>query len=158
MRCITSEQPPKNPCARCSKKGLLCEYMAADHDDNSQSPDSAFSDSSWEAPPIPALPLPYTGPPPLNVTPRYYGSEYPDLSLSGSPSNQQKPPTHLTYPTHPTQYYANLEGNSPMSNLGYNPQAAPNYQYMANHGTPGAQPGAYSAANYGSAVNYEQFQ
>ncbi|KAJ7478265.1 hypothetical protein FB451DRAFT_1396049 [Mycena latifolia] len=29
IRCITTEQPPKNPCARCVKKGLSCEYVAA---------------------------------------------------------------------------------------------------------------------------------
>ncbi|KAF7358600.1 C6 finger domain [Mycena sanguinolenta] len=63
MRCITPEQPPKNPCARCTKKGLLCEYVPADQDDDSYSPDSALAESSWEAPPIPALPLPYTSPP-----------------------------------------------------------------------------------------------
>ncbi|KAF8173370.1 hypothetical protein K438DRAFT_2051431 [Mycena galopus ATCC 62051] len=29
IRCITTEKPPKNPCARCTKKHLLCEYVPA---------------------------------------------------------------------------------------------------------------------------------
>ncbi|KAF7351704.1 C6 finger domain [Mycena sanguinolenta] len=77
MRCITTEQPPKNPCARCTKKGLPCEYVAADNDEDNQSPDPGFStsqensrgrppmqpQSSGTAPPMPTLPLPYTMPP-----------------------------------------------------------------------------------------------
>lgn len=28
-QCITTEQPPQSPCARCTKKDLVCEYLAA---------------------------------------------------------------------------------------------------------------------------------
>ncbi|KAJ7731924.1 hypothetical protein DFH07DRAFT_781093 [Mycena maculata] len=27
IRCLTWEEPPKNPCERCTKKGLKCEYI-----------------------------------------------------------------------------------------------------------------------------------
>ncbi|KAJ7861451.1 hypothetical protein B0H14DRAFT_3445376 [Mycena olivaceomarginata] len=27
IRCITPEDPPQNPCGRCTKKGLKCEYI-----------------------------------------------------------------------------------------------------------------------------------
>ncbi|KAJ7610177.1 hypothetical protein FB45DRAFT_1038219 [Roridomyces roridus] len=30
VRCITTEQPPTNPCTRCKKKKLSCQYVSAD--------------------------------------------------------------------------------------------------------------------------------
>ncbi|KAJ7136953.1 hypothetical protein C8R44DRAFT_948704 [Mycena epipterygia] len=39
IRCLTSEDPPKNPCERCVKKGLKCEYLpVADQGDELPSP------------------------------------------------------------------------------------------------------------------------
>ncbi|KAJ7171463.1 hypothetical protein C8R46DRAFT_1033068 [Mycena filopes] len=29
LRCLTTEQPPRNPSARCKRKGLQCEYVAS---------------------------------------------------------------------------------------------------------------------------------
>ncbi|KAJ7260459.1 hypothetical protein B0H12DRAFT_1275638 [Mycena haematopus] len=172
IRCITTEQPPKNPCARCAKKGLPCEYVTAEHDDDSPSQDfgssappepiphqrpSSMQPSSGPSMPASndfsrgfrtAPPLPYTGPPPQNRRPRYSGSLYPDLSLSGSASNEQPLPV---------QYYSPSQtNNNPMVNQGYNPQAA--QAYMANYGPPGTQPGAYAPGHRGYIANYEQMQ
>ncbi|KAJ6456682.1 hypothetical protein C8R45DRAFT_1110802 [Mycena sanguinolenta] len=163
MRCITTEQPPKNPCARCTRKGLACEYVAAEHDEDSHCPEPRFPTppessanrghprteppSSWAAPSMPALPLPYTMPPPPHRRPRYSGTNYPDLSLSGSPSNEQTPTT---------QYYAPSQTNNAMLGRGYNPHAAQTYQYMATYGPPGGQPGTYAPGTSGPPQNYEQ--
>ncbi|KAJ6448643.1 hypothetical protein C8R45DRAFT_1115154 [Mycena sanguinolenta] len=110
MRCITTEQPPKNPCDRCGKKG---QYVSIDthHDDVPMdfgllAPPITSTDrgrpwmqpSSWvparlplhdfSQGPGPAFQLPYTMPPPPNSRPRYAGTSYPDLSLStSSPPN-----------------------------------------------------------------------
>ncbi|KAJ7857211.1 hypothetical protein B0H13DRAFT_1902341 [Mycena leptocephala] len=96
MRCITTEQPPRNPCARCTKKHLHCEYVSATEQDgyisSPQMPEadfpspssSAMSSPSASGTPPPAHPipsssresgvaapsLPYTGPPPANRRPR----------------------------------------------------------------------------------------
>ncbi|KAJ7818771.1 hypothetical protein B0H14DRAFT_3739519 [Mycena olivaceomarginata] len=154
MRCITTEQPPTNPCARCTKKGLPCEYVSVEEDSTpGQSPNlvsSALPGSgghsrhpSLQAPARPmsasndfsrgqgmAPPLPYTGPPPLHGRPRYSGgAQYPDLSLSGQGSSHQT-----------SQQYYPTQANNPMSNQGYNPQA---YQYMANNAPPAGQPGMH---------------
>ncbi|KAJ7699994.1 hypothetical protein B0H17DRAFT_1048134 [Mycena rosella] len=32
IKCVTSEEPPRNPCARCTKRSLPCEYVAVDED------------------------------------------------------------------------------------------------------------------------------
>ncbi|KAJ7493955.1 hypothetical protein FB451DRAFT_1215760 [Mycena latifolia] len=38
IRCITTEQPPTNPCARCKKRNLCCEYVAAPDPEQEHSP------------------------------------------------------------------------------------------------------------------------
>ncbi|KAJ7301498.1 hypothetical protein DFH08DRAFT_102301 [Mycena albidolilacea] len=34
IRCLTSEQPPRNPCTYCQRKRLDCEYLAVDYPDD----------------------------------------------------------------------------------------------------------------------------
>ncbi|KAF8163947.1 hypothetical protein K438DRAFT_1985055 [Mycena galopus ATCC 62051] len=156
MRCITTEQPPTNPCARCTKKGLSCEYAPADRDDDpANQSSSGYPESTAHSarPPMPsdfsrgagtAPPLPYTGPPPSHMRPRYSGNaQYPDLSLSDSGPGQQKPPA---------QYYPTRANNSTV-NQAYNPQAAQAYQYMANYGPP-AQPAQYPPGSGGYPANF----
>ncbi|KAJ7336890.1 hypothetical protein DFH08DRAFT_964848 [Mycena albidolilacea] len=168
IRCITTEQPPTNPCARCTKKGLPCEYMAVAPDDStpSQSPDlvpSALPNSSrhsrhssFQAPARPssaasndfsrvlgmAPPLPYTGPPPVHRRPRYSGAQYPDLSLSGSGSSHS---------THQAQYYP-----TPTKNQTANQGLCQAYQYMTDHPAPAGQVGMYppGTENYGQMHYY----
>ncbi|KAF7342629.1 C6 finger domain [Mycena sanguinolenta] len=157
LRCITTEQPPQNPCARCTKKSLFCEYVSIDSQDDDDPTDvgllappatSTSQGRPWTQPsswvptlapshgfsqgPGTAPQLPYTIPPPPNSRPRYSGTSYPDLSLSGSASNQQDVPT---------RFYSSSPASNPIVNHGYNLQPAQAYQYM------GEQPGIYSPGN-----------
>ncbi|KAJ6535590.1 hypothetical protein B0H19DRAFT_1080053 [Mycena capillaripes] len=110
IRCITSEQPPRNPCARCTKKRLACEYVAASEPDCYSPCSSSASSSSprtpdftgGDIPPSPASTDAWTPLPPSpnllshkrrsTVTPQpapnpiqnlsyYAGTQYPDLAL-----------------------------------------------------------------------------
>ncbi|KAJ6449394.1 hypothetical protein C8R47DRAFT_1230665 [Mycena vitilis] len=164
MRCMTTEQPPTNPCARCTKKGLTCEYVAADQDEyspdlpTSSLPQSATSSGHGGSDPTwtnqasnfsrglgTAPPLPYTGPPPPFQRPRYSGAQYPDLSLQGS--DQQNPsPQHYSPQT-----------NVPTSTQGYDPRAAHAYQYI-NPGMLAQQPDAQASASGGYPAGSEQMQ
>ncbi|KAJ6534201.1 hypothetical protein B0H19DRAFT_1185510 [Mycena capillaripes] len=172
MRCITTEQPPKNPCARCTKKGLPCEYVSVEDDDatfdtySPPTPPATLPQSgghsrhqsmqapAWASQPMPpsnnsvggiAPPLPYTGPPPPFQRPRYSGgSQYPDLSLQSQQQNNL--PQH--YPAQP---------NQSMANPGYNLQAAQPYQYMNRAPTP-AYPGAQQPGGGGYPAGYGQTQ
>ncbi|KAJ7113645.1 hypothetical protein C8R44DRAFT_741228 [Mycena epipterygia] len=113
-QCIAPEQPPTNPCARCTRRRLTCEYVVSTEDDSSppanQSPETDLPDVSIDPPPdmiwTPPMtaanlsrnmapPLPCTGPPPLNRHPRYSGQPLPDLGQLTRYSNQV--PMHLRY-------------------------------------------------------------
>ncbi|KAJ7733694.1 hypothetical protein B0H16DRAFT_1696121 [Mycena metata] len=87
VRCIPADQLPKNPCARCIKRHVSCEYVAVASDPSgSPSEASTSADISSPTPDLPtstmadrhrtrlprsqprerAPPLPYTRAPPLN--------------------------------------------------------------------------------------------
>ncbi|KAJ6457982.1 hypothetical protein C8R45DRAFT_1184122 [Mycena sanguinolenta] len=174
VKCVTTEQPPKNPCARCKKNGLTCQYVAAENDDDNDYPqfDSASpahgranllhpptQSQYWVEPPMQASSnfsrefggtaplLPRTGPPPPNKRPRYDGGSYPDLSLSG-PSNQY---------TSSAQYHSGspTPASNPMFNPGYNvPQPSQDYRSMPNYGTPSVQQEVYAPGDGGYPSNY----
>ncbi|KAJ7499009.1 hypothetical protein FB451DRAFT_1384756 [Mycena latifolia] len=38
IKCVTSEEPPRNPCARCTKRSLPCEYVSVEEDSPTESP------------------------------------------------------------------------------------------------------------------------
>ncbi|KAJ7314758.1 hypothetical protein DFH08DRAFT_972500 [Mycena albidolilacea] len=141
--------PPSNlPQIRCTKKGLPCEYMAVDADDStpSQSPQlcpirptilrRTFARPTHPAPAHlssaasndfsrgvgMALPLPYTGPPPVHGRPRYSGAQYPNLSLSGSESSHSTPQAQY-YPTQASNQMANQ-------------RLCQAYQYLTDHPPP----------------------
>ncbi|KAJ7136355.1 hypothetical protein C8R43DRAFT_955838 [Mycena crocata] len=133
--CITPEQPPKNPCARCIQRNLSCEYVAAPEPDYYCSGSSSHGQSppdycvlepsdlrtksarpstpiTWTSPdvvpsfpPGPAPPLPYTAPPPPYRTPRFPGSNYPDLSLQGPPQQYIDPRQLMLQPSPPFPNY-----------------------------------------------------
>ncbi|KAK7038441.1 hypothetical protein R3P38DRAFT_544921 [Favolaschia claudopus] len=69
IRCITTENPPKNPCAYCVRKRLTCEYVAASHptepDQQSSASASPLLTGGSDLPPEPELidlDLPSIGP------------------------------------------------------------------------------------------------
>ncbi|KAJ6537818.1 hypothetical protein B0H19DRAFT_1078937 [Mycena capillaripes] len=51
IRCITTEQPPRNPCAYCTRKHLTCEYVAVVGADG-------YSESPTASPDLPVAELP----------------------------------------------------------------------------------------------------
>ncbi|KIK65358.1 hypothetical protein GYMLUDRAFT_82608 [Collybiopsis luxurians FD-317 M1] len=72
IKCVTNEEPPHNPCERCRRKGLTCEYVAVGEPSPPSTPAS-------EHPPI-ALnnqPYPYGG-----------GSSFPHYGVPYTNSNQ----------------------------------------------------------------------
>ncbi|KAJ7466224.1 hypothetical protein B0H11DRAFT_2284669 [Mycena galericulata] len=100
MRCTTTEQPPKNPCARCTKKNLPCEYLAATDRDESDSGESptliGFPPGTYRTETSPILKQPVLGPSqprPVSNQPSMYAAysiqrhrQYPHPSLAGSVS------------------------------------------------------------------------
>ncbi|KAJ7112287.1 hypothetical protein C8R44DRAFT_741976 [Mycena epipterygia] len=117
-KCITKERLTRNPCARCTKRGLPCEYIAVAEQEKS-SPDIRpleLAGPAWELPEFGANsadlwrgaqrppPLPYTGPPPLNQLLRYSSAHIPPSTWSFSPSGPTNPPPSAAWnegPTHP---------------------------------------------------------
>ncbi|KAJ7443249.1 hypothetical protein B0H11DRAFT_2204297 [Mycena galericulata] len=140
IRCITTEQPPENPCERCARRKLSCEYVSVNDQEEYSTPNNTSSElrrdpGGYSAPPPPTtwLPpvaahntspgssnaprLPYTGPPPPNRRARYSSSaapglpEYPDLSLP----NVSRGPGDLRYlsPMNPSYHDPSLSGHRP---------------------------------------------
>ncbi|KAF7305588.1 Zn(2)-C6 fungal-type domain-containing protein [Mycena chlorophos] len=86
IRCEPSPHAPSVACSRCARKGLMCQYVPAD----APAPQPTTPTYHRSVPAAPAE-LPYTGPPPTNLRPRYSGGAYPDLSLAshGQPAAPQ---------------------------------------------------------------------
>ncbi|KAJ7685849.1 hypothetical protein B0H17DRAFT_18667 [Mycena rosella] len=106
-RCITTEQPPKNPCARCIKGHFTCEYIAAPEPyyspfprtpelHGSQLPEDPGTPMTWPpmSPPCfsrgrrQAPRLPYTDP-----LPQHHSKSWEDSS-PGSANFSFRAPTH----------------------------------------------------------------
>ncbi|KAJ7068180.1 hypothetical protein C8F01DRAFT_594701 [Mycena amicta] len=114
IKCVTTEEPPRHPCERCTKRDLPCEYVAVVEDD-SKSP-TPETPSSQLPPPSPGMGygslLPssssYYAPPQANLAysnyPSGYGMQQPTSSYSynGLPAY----PTH--YQQHSSQLYASM--------------------------------------------------
>ncbi|KAJ7095293.1 hypothetical protein B0H15DRAFT_104663 [Mycena belliarum] len=86
IKCITTEEPPKNPCARCTKRSLPCEYVAVEED--SPTPDTTVS--------LP--PGQYSSPPAYGMN--GYDSYAPASSQYGVPWNASQH-HHHSVPAHP---------------------------------------------------------
>ncbi|KAJ6549067.1 hypothetical protein DFH09DRAFT_1281527 [Mycena vulgaris] len=154
-QCMTTEQPPKNPCARCVKKGLACEYVASPEPEyysaDPRSPDISASVQlpttlmeRMSTPPVTspkssrgpsaAPPLPYTGPPPSNRRPRYAGAPLPNLVDSTASNGYINP--QLLYSTPSAvdpRYYVSAQPPAAYAQepQPYDLQAAKAQQYLA---------------------------
>ncbi|KAJ7937009.1 hypothetical protein B0H13DRAFT_1853074 [Mycena leptocephala] len=153
IRCLTTEQPPTNPCARCKKKKFTCEYVAAPESgwyssaSSQQTPDfnemdlraSMSPPSPWRTLPppsprprsiqewddMPHQPL-YTDPPPPNHRPRYSGTSHSNLALSPSLNYSRTPVI-------PTSSYYRLNPQGPSANhAAYDLQVTHTLQYFTN--------------------------
>ncbi|KAJ7779408.1 hypothetical protein DFH07DRAFT_794885 [Mycena maculata] len=116
MRCVTTEQPPRNPCARCTRRRIPCEYVSVPEQEaylastpanNAVELPHLGSDSAPQASvrrprrrrrPMTApeisgdsmatLPAPSsTVAAPIPLLPRYFGRSLPDLSILLSPGS-----------------------------------------------------------------------
>ncbi|KAJ6579246.1 hypothetical protein DFH09DRAFT_1361026 [Mycena vulgaris] len=159
IRCITTEQPPKTPCARCVKKHLPCEYVAAAEPE--YSPEFPVSDLPYggapSAPTPPtfhggrgaAPPLPYTGPPPVSMTPtgwRYSPPSHPVTAPGFNPgsANPHSPPQFNQ------QYYSAAQPNARHDPRQHpNRGSTPRPPFMQQQ----QQPGDYPGFDYSQWVN-----
>ncbi|KAJ6496187.1 hypothetical protein C8R45DRAFT_1132067 [Mycena sanguinolenta] len=137
IRCLTSEQPPINPCAYCKKKHITCEYVAVVDPDvcSSPSPDgdvpeSRAASSSASSSPVPACPLP--GPSSPQPFPRSAAS--PRLHLPNRLVNAPNPSLLQT------SHGSFVENQSHLYDL----QAVNAFQYLSNR-TGRSQPSALPA-------------
>ncbi|KAF7313011.1 hypothetical protein MKEN_00986000 [Mycena kentingensis (nom. inval.)] len=125
-RCDPHPQAPNQPCARCKRKGLSCQYTAVSPtpQQTQMQTHPGHGSPGYEprrhrliapAPPSapPAPPLPYTGPPPTHIRPRYADAGYPDLSLAATTSGRGLAAYEQAYspqPANPGSGYANAYG------------------------------------------------
>ncbi|KAJ7493932.1 hypothetical protein FB451DRAFT_1164800 [Mycena latifolia] len=95
IRCITTEQPPTNPCARCTKRNLCCQYLAApDCPPPAQTPAvSDTTETGSESPPFHRQLAPSTP-----VTLPYISRGLREASLAGAGSPHP-------FPLHPGYSY-----------------------------------------------------
>ncbi|KAJ7179235.1 hypothetical protein C8R46DRAFT_632103 [Mycena filopes] len=93
IKCVTTEEPPRNPCARCTKRSLTCEYVAVDEDY-----------SSTPTPESPILPLPYSNGSAHNAPPTAYMPTYPVQPPYGQWN--PPPPSQPSHPGYPPNYNA----------------------------------------------------
>jgi len=159
IRCLTSEQPPTNPCTYCVRKRLTCEYVAvADPDGYSPtSPDAPVEDhaesegTSSPSPPAPTLWTPPVTsahfsrtPPILSPEPRLPRNFTPSLLRSNEPS-----PVNPSSPLPPRRRSMDSMDRAPMcvlpvypmcgqhsasswENHAYDLQAMHAFQYLSN--------------------------
>ncbi|KAJ6534124.1 hypothetical protein B0H19DRAFT_1271866 [Mycena capillaripes] len=174
IRCLTSEQPPVNPCARCTRKKLPCEYVSAsepDHYSSSSSspqtpefpsgdfPVSTPSPSPWTAPPPspnPRIqqggrtvrPVPYIVPPPTHYHPRYAGAHYPGLGLRHEHASMSMQPPMPTPSSYPLNSHVLSNANSADLLLRHEPPSMSMQRSMPTPSYYSLNPHAHSSTNY----------
>ncbi|KAJ7478261.1 hypothetical protein FB451DRAFT_1172598 [Mycena latifolia] len=187
IRCITTEQPPKNPCARCVKKGLACEYVAAPEAEEQatstsrpQTPDTSGAPREYarassghsNTPMNPAAfsggrghgaapPLPYTGPPPVTRTPTGWGYVPPSLRGPNYPgaanSRASTSGTGSHQPYAHPRYYPGAQAPSQYAPGYPNPGYDPQYQYNMAAPGYGSQPPHIPPQAGAESFDYREF-
>ncbi|KAG7097061.1 hypothetical protein E1B28_004449 [Marasmius oreades] len=127
IKCVTNEDPPHNPCERCTRKGLHCEYVAVGDETPPSSPN---------------------GPPPNSPPHSTTGQAYYGLH---SQQHQQShaslyPTTHSGLPSIPRSL--NPTWNSPSMSYGVDMPA--NYSYSGTPSQTQAWPQTYNSSSYPS--------
>jgi hypothetical protein len=89
VQCEPPDETFTAACTRCKRRGLECEYMSVPN------PDSLTGGRGT----VPRLP--HTAPAPFNQPPRYYGREYPDLTIAPA---HEPPPVASSSNAHRSQY------------------------------------------------------
>ncbi|KAJ7359237.1 hypothetical protein DFH08DRAFT_1074769 [Mycena albidolilacea] len=118
--CVTTEDPPRHPCARCTKRGLTCEYVAVEEEE----PNSPLH---------PMFPPPYGNAAPRYPTPGASATGYAPSYASPRSQHGQWNQTQIR----PVQagYSGQVSGYNP------HPYAAPN---QGSYGTYQGYPGQYA--------------
>ncbi|KAJ7347230.1 hypothetical protein DFH08DRAFT_158785 [Mycena albidolilacea] len=115
VRCMTTEQPPKNPCARCTKKKIPCEYIPADQDDHSSSYSSSPQTPEFPEtePPTSRFAIQMAASSSTRSSPRNTPSPYHDARANrrrgcASPLPYTAPPPSSRRPRYSGNYYPDL--------------------------------------------------
>ncbi|KAJ7638728.1 hypothetical protein FB45DRAFT_410263 [Roridomyces roridus] len=141
IKCVTTEEPPRRPCARCTKRSLCCEYVAVEEDYSSLSSQSQHDAS-----------------PPSHSSQLSPTAQYaPSPSSSNSYHHQQVPSRYYTTPSShhavdPSQYPRAAAYASPVA-PGY--MQTPSYHTTAHYGS--SQGHANVSYDY-TQVQYSQVQ
>ncbi|KAJ7904426.1 hypothetical protein B0H14DRAFT_604388 [Mycena olivaceomarginata] len=138
IKCVTTEEPPRHPCARCTKRGLTCEYVAVEEEEPDSPLHAMFPPYGNAAPRYPTPGAPATG----------YASPYASPQPQFDQWNQsQTRPVQAGYPGQAPGYnspYAPPNQNSYGTYQGYPGQYAFQPQYPAaaptNHWAHGSMP------------------
>jgi hypothetical protein len=157
LQCITTEQPPKNPCARCAKRNLRCEYFQAPD----QSPDiseSEFPPASSSVMPRYSLPSqpeswPSTSPLPSSFTlPHSWNPPLPHRNLSSNrerggtlPLPYTGPPPRNRIPRYTGTHYPDLTSSNPPASMPMSTQQMPGHFPYYPSAQPHRDPGAHLA-------------
>ncbi|KAJ8086513.1 hypothetical protein PM082_005336 [Marasmius tenuissimus] len=86
IKCVTNEDPPHNPCERCTRKGLHCEYVAVGDETPPSSP-NAPSHSSPHSIPRDYTYYPLQHPQATSLNSTLQGNGVPGVPRSLNPSN-----------------------------------------------------------------------
>jgi hypothetical protein len=151
-QCITSEQPPTNPCAYCKRKGFHCEYVVVTpgrrvsttyHDHAGDNPKSATESASWKPPsPNPASSSGHLTP----SLPGSYRASSSDSTFPSLPTRRRKVRHRPTIHPAPGQSRpSGLAHTAPPANQLYNLQTIHALEYISNHASR-SQPSALSAS------------
>ncbi|KAJ6540577.1 hypothetical protein B0H19DRAFT_1269141 [Mycena capillaripes] len=144
IACEVTSQPPSTPCARCTRKGLVCQYITVSATPKSTptpTPRPAPSPSAYyNAAPAPAPSLPCTAPPPMHSRPRYSAGAYPDLSLP-KPGPVTPRAGHAQLPTGSTAY-------------GYAQPQPQGYAYAPSPAAPAYPTTPYTSSNHSHGPGY----
>ncbi|KAJ7228754.1 hypothetical protein GGX14DRAFT_414810 [Mycena pura] len=100
IKCVTSEEPPRNPCQRCTKRDLHCEYVAVDDPPTPEDQFSRLPLASYHQPPV--YPQPPNHPPTYPSNPEYAG--YAPYPTNVNPAHSAPFPGPTGYPNGPFQY------------------------------------------------------
>ncbi|KAJ6492230.1 hypothetical protein C8R45DRAFT_990690 [Mycena sanguinolenta] len=99
MKCITTEQPPTNPCANCIKKNLQCEYIAVDSEERSESTAGFGKDPTPSVPTFSTNQFPASGQPAnrmMYASFEHYSAADGYPNPPGSSSSFQPPPFYTS--------------------------------------------------------------
>ncbi|KAF9263496.1 hypothetical protein L218DRAFT_999379 [Marasmius fiardii PR-910] len=133
IKCVTNEDPPHNPCERCTRKGLHCEYVAV----GDETPPSSPNGPPPNSPPHPTASQGYNS----------YGLQSHQQSQSSAYPNINSGLPAVPRALNPTW-------GSP-STMAYGLDASPNYPYPGSQPQSQSQPWplSYNSSSYSSSFH-----